>query len=169
MSLCIPRFTNDSAVPILFTTWHINVKNTSHSATYPHLPTQNWHLCRSTLTYLLLHSCEMVKDMIVVVQLLSHVRLFATLWMVTHQASLSMDFSRQEYWSGEPFPSPGDLPDPGMKPLFLTLAGRFFTTEPPGKPKDITQSRKRTQPLGSDLSATTALIFFLSSAASFIP
>ena len=47
---------------------------------------------------------------------LSHVRLFATPWTVAYQASLSMGFSRQEYWSGLPFPSPGDLPDPGIEP-----------------------------------------------------
>ena len=47
-------------------------------------------------------------------KLLSHVRLFATPWSVAHQAPLSTGFSRQEYWSGLPFPSPGDLPDPGI-------------------------------------------------------
>ena len=47
---------------------------------------------------------------------LSHVRLFATPWTVAHQAPPSMGFSRQEYWSGLPFPSPGDLPNPGMEP-----------------------------------------------------
>ena len=45
-----------------------------------------------------------------------------------------MGFPRQEYWSGLPFPSPGDLPNPGIKPASLALAGGFFTTEPPGKP-----------------------------------
>ena len=48
-----------------------------------------------------------------------------------------MGFSREEYWSGLPFPPPGDLPDPGIElasPVFPTLAGGFFTTEPPGKP-----------------------------------
>ena len=45
-----------------------------------------------------------------------------------------MGFPRQEYWSGLPFPSPGDLPNPGIEPLSPALAGRFFTTEPPGKP-----------------------------------
>ena len=45
-----------------------------------------------------------------------------------------MEFSRQEYWSGLPFPSPGDLPDPGMGPTSPVLEGVFFTTEPPGKP-----------------------------------
>ena len=61
----------------------------------------------------------------------SHVRLFATLWTVAHQAPLSMRFSRQEYWNGLPCPFPGDLPDPGIKPtsrMSPALAGRFFTT-----------------------------------------
>ena len=61
----------------------------------------------------------------------SHVRLFATLWTVARQAPLSMGFSRQEYWSGLPFPPLGDLPDSKIKPTSITfpaLAGRFFTT-----------------------------------------
>ena len=61
----------------------------------------------------------------------SRVWLFAILWTAAHQTSLSMDFSRQEYWSGLPRPSPGDLPDPGIKPSSLmspALAGRCFTT-----------------------------------------
>ena len=61
----------------------------------------------------------------------SHVRLFVTPWTVAHQAPLSMGFSRQEYWSGLPFPSPGDLPDPGIEPVSLmsiALVGGFFTT-----------------------------------------
>ena len=57
-----------------------------------------------------------------------------TLWTVDLQVSLSMGFFRQEYWSGLPFHSPGDLPNPGIKPTFPKLAGRFFTTKPPGKP-----------------------------------
>ena len=59
---------------------------------------------------------------------------FAAPWTVALQAPLSMKFSRQEYWSGLPFTSPGDLPDSGIKPKSPALAGRFFTTEPPGKP-----------------------------------
>ena len=72
--------------------------------------------------------------------MLSHfgcVQLFVTTWTVAHQVPLSMEFSRQEYWSGVPFPSPGDFPDPGIEPASLSspaLAG-FFTTMPPGKPK----------------------------------
>ena len=60
----------------------------------------------------------------------SSVWLFAVLWTAAHQTSLSMGFSSQEYWSGLPFPSPGDLPDPGIKPSSLmspASVGRFFT------------------------------------------
>ena len=55
-------------------------------------------------------------------------------WTVAHQAPLSMGFPRQEYWSGLPFPTPEDLPDPGIKPVCPALAGRFFTTALAGKP-----------------------------------
>ena len=61
----------------------------------------------------------------------SHIWLFATLWTAAHRASLSMGFSRQEYWSGLPCLPPGDLPDPGVKPVSLAstaFAGGFFTT-----------------------------------------
>ena len=63
----------------------------------------------------------------------SHVWLFVTLWIIACQAPLCMGFSRQEYWSGLPFPSPGDLPDPGVKPVSPALAAWFFTTASPGK------------------------------------
>ena len=56
-------------------------------------------------------------------------------WTAAHQASLSVGFSRQEYWSGLPFPFPGDLPHPGTEPMYPALAGKFFTTGPPGKPR----------------------------------
>ena len=62
---------------------------------------------------------------------------FVIPWTVTHQAALSMWFSRQEYWSGLPFPPPGDFSDPGIEPASLAssaLAGGLFATEPPGKP-----------------------------------
>ena len=73
----------------------------------------------------------------VLVCTLNHIQLFVTLWTVAHQAPLSMEFPRQEYWSGLPSPSPGDLPDPGIEPASLespALAGGFFTPEPPRKP-----------------------------------
>ena len=66
----------------------------------------------------------------------SHVQLFAVLWTVACQVPLSMGFSRQEYWSGLPCSFPGDLPDPGIKPVSLTppaLAGGFFTTSTIGE------------------------------------
>ena len=72
------------------------------------------------------HMCTAMSD-----------QLFATSWTVACQAPLSMEFSRQEYWSELPFPPPGDLPDPGIEPTSLAspvLAGGFFTTAPPGKP-----------------------------------
>ena len=65
-------------------------------------------------------------------QSLSHVQLFATPWTVACQAPLSMGYSRQEYWSGFPFPPPGDLSDAGIKPVSPVapaLADRFFITE----------------------------------------
>ena len=65
---------------------------------------------------------------------LSRVQLSVTPWTVAHQASPSMGFSRQEYWNGLPFPSPGDLPDPGMEPGSLALEADALTSEPPGKP-----------------------------------
>ena len=71
-------------------------------------------------------------------QLLSHIQLFVTPWTVPCQAPLSMGFSRQEYWSGLPFPPPGDLPDTGIKPkppAAPAMVGIFFTTKPPGKPR----------------------------------
>ena len=57
-----------------------------------------------------------------------------TPWTAAHQAPLSMGFPRQEYWSGLPLPSPGDLPDPGIEPVSPALAGRLFTAAPPGNP-----------------------------------
>ena len=84
-------------------------------------------------------------------QLLSCVWCFLFPWPVTQQAPLSMGFSRQEYWSGLPFPSPADLPIPGIKSpslKSLALAGRFFTTEPPWSRADwpnIEDNRERAQ------------------------
>ena len=70
------------------------------------------------------------------VKSLSRVRLFATLWTVAYQAPLSMGFSRQEYRSGLLFPSPGDLPDPGIKPRSPALRADILPSEPPGKAPD---------------------------------
>ena len=76
-----------------------------------------------------LRDCESEK---LKVKSLSHVRVFATPWTVAHQAPLSLGFSRQEYWSGLPFPSPGNLPDPGIELRSPTLQEDALTSEPPG-------------------------------------
>ena len=71
-----------------------------------------------------MHACSVTSDS-------------ETPWTITHQAPLSMGFSRQEYWSGLPYPTPGDLPDLGIEdapPVSPALAGGVFTTGPPGKP-----------------------------------
>ena len=68
------------------------------------------------------------------VKSLSHVRFFAVPRTVTYQAPPSMEFSRQEYWNGLPFPSPGDLPNPGIEPGSPTLQADILPSEPPGKP-----------------------------------
>ena len=75
------------------------------------------------------------------VKSLSHVQLFATAWTVAHQAPPSMGFSRQEYWSGLPFPSPGDLSNPGIESWSPTLQADALTSEPPGKPLNVTISK----------------------------
>ena len=64
----------------------------------------------------------------------SRVQLFETPWTIAHQAPVSMEFSRQKYESGLPFPTSEDLPDPGIEPASPALADGFFTTLPPEKP-----------------------------------
>ena len=77
-------------------------------------------------------------------QWLSRVRLCGLLWAVAHQAPLSMGFSRQEYWSGLPFPSTGDLPDPEIKPRSPALQADSLSSRPPGKPKtSVTQVNRQ--------------------------
>ena len=76
----------------------------------------------------------MTSYSLVKVKSLSHVQLFVTPWTVTHQVPQSMEFSRQEYWSGLPFPSPGNLPNPVIKPKSPSLQADALPSEPPGKP-----------------------------------
>ena len=78
--------------------------------------------------------CVGYSTQFVCVKSLSRVQLFATPWTVARQALLSMGFSRQEYWSGLPFPSPGDLPNPGIEPRSRILQADALSSEPPGKP-----------------------------------
>ena len=68
-------------------------------------------------------------------KLLSRVGLFVISWTVAYEHPPSMEFSRQEYWSGLPFPSPGDLPNPGIEPGSPALQADALPSEPPGKPK----------------------------------
>ena len=77
-------------------------------------------------------------------KLLSRVRLFATPWTIAYQASQSMEFSRQEYWSRLPFPSPGDLPDSGIEPESPALQSDILPSEPPGKPLKVNEARIKT-------------------------
>jgi len=78
-----------------------------------------------------LHMTQTILTIKILVVVLSYVQLFVNPWTVAHQAPLSVEFSRQEYWSGLPFPPPGDPPNPGIKPespASPALAGRCFTT-----------------------------------------
>ena len=79
--------------------------------------------CYCHVLFFNLFSCSVVSDS------------FAPPWTVAHQALLSMGFSGQDSWSGLPFPHPGTLPDLGIESASPVTAGRFFTAEPPGKPK----------------------------------
>ena len=78
----------------------------------------------------------------VCVQSLSRVQLFVTPWTEVSQAPLSMRFSKQEYWSGLPFPPPGDLPDPGIKPMPPALWADSLPLSQQGRPQ-IQQNRNR--------------------------
>ena len=85
--------------------------------------------------------------------MLSHIQLFTNPWTIAHQVPLSVEFSKQEYWSGLLFPTPGDLPNLGIElvsPRSPALAGRLFTTASPGKPEEggggITQLAPHSQP-----------------------
>ena len=105
--------------------------------TLTHLPA-NTHTHRGTVTQSdLVHTLAKptpISRWDPKVKSLSHVWLFVTPWTVAHQAPLSMEFSRQEYWSGLPFPSPGDLPNPGIKPGSPALQGDALPSEPSGDP-----------------------------------
>ena len=87
-----------------------------------------YNVCSMLLPFLILLLLESESE------LLSHIQLFRTPWTVAYQAPLSMGFSWQEYWSRVPFPSPGDLVDPGSEPRFPALQADTLLSEPPGKP-----------------------------------
>ena len=84
--------------------------------------------------YIHTHTVFLYIHMKVKVKSLSPVQLFATPWTIAYQAPPSMGFSGQEYWSGLPFPSPGDLPNSGIEPGSPAFQADALTSEPPGKP-----------------------------------
>ena len=88
------------------------------------------------------------------------VRLFVTLWTVAHQTPLSMEFSRQEHWSGLPFPSPGDLPNPGIGTRVSHIAGRLFTNWTTREDLNIHSNGTNLHPL-ADLMIRTLYFIFL--------
>ena len=94
-------------------------------------------------------------------KLLSCVRLFATPWTVAHQAPPSMGFSRQEYWSGLPFPSPGDLPNPGIEPRSPALQADYLTSEPPDIAWDMLKQKNKTLFIIYLISNLGTLYFYL--------
>ena len=105
----------------------VNLKSTGQKARK-----QIWkhsHTHTHTLVYFSIHPSMKVK-----VKSVSCVQLLATLQTVAHQAPPSMGFSRQEYWSGLPFPSPGDPPNPGIEPSSPALQADSLLSEPPGNP-----------------------------------
>ena len=108
-------------------TWH-----SRHACTYAHCLRPDSFMDITPSHFLNPQYCY--PPCLVMVKSLSRVRLFATPWTVAYQAPPSMGFSRQEYWSGLPFPSPGDLPDPGLEPRSPALEADALTSEPPGKP-----------------------------------
>ena len=91
-------------------------------------PTAHTLSCGKCLVFIVKKKC----------QSLSHVQLFATPWTIGYQAPLSMEFSRPDYWSGQPFPSPGDL-NPEIKPESSALQADSLLSEPPGKPRKFNQ------------------------------
>ena len=104
----------------------------------------NWFFLTQTAcssTFSLFHNSSICSVLLLLehilqentVKLLRCVQLFAIPWTVAYQAPPSMEFSRQEYWSGLPFPSPEDLPDPGIEPRSHTLQANVLPSEPPGK------------------------------------
>ena len=90
-------------------------------------------VCMNVFIQIYWYTWVYIHILLLLFSLLNHVQLSATPWTVACQAPLSMGFSRQEYWSGLPLPSPGDLPESGRESTTPVLAGRFFTTEPPGE------------------------------------
>ena len=113
----------------------------SLKSSHPRLLSQSPKICSLQLC---LFCCLAYRVIVTIflsewVKSLSCVWLFATPWTVAYQDPLSMGFSRQEYWSGLPFSSPGDLPDPGIESQSPTLQADTLTSKPPGKPYHLSK------------------------------
>ena len=96
----------------------------------------------------MIHFMYRIVKQLLVLSHFSHVQLFVTPWSIAHQVPLFMGILRQEYWSELPFPSPGDLPNPGIEPMFLMfleLEGRFFSTRSTWEAQDCTPFKVITQ------------------------
>ena len=98
----------------------------------PIIPQTLFNMFLYVLTHLMFTIVLQWQQLFFFFKSLSRVRFFATPWTVQ-----SLEFSRPEYWSGQPFPSPGDLPNPGIKPLSPALQADSLPAEPQGKPKNI--------------------------------
>ena len=123
----------------------------------------NWYILSVLIALLFDSICTIVCTYVLwsevcEVKLLSGVRLFATPWTVAYQAPPSMGFSRQEYWSGLPFPSPGHLPDSGIEPRSPALQADALTSEPPGKTLTYVQTFETTIRVVNSLSSWRFLI-----------
>ena len=117
--------------------WWLNhcplvIRLTSISSPFPESQRSGSELSNPLITKLVLQTTTAVLK--AKVKSLSCVRLFVTPWTVAYQTPLSTEFSRQEYWSGLPFPSSGDLPNPGIKPRSPALQVDALLSEPPGNP-----------------------------------
>ena len=117
---------------LVATIWGLHLVSSGFMATVNHLTIYRTGPWPSTMNYLVQNASRDMLEKFM--KLLSHVWLFVTPWTVARQAPLTMGFIRQEYWSGLPCPSPGDLPDPGIEPGSSALQPDSLPSEPPGKP-----------------------------------
>ena len=117
---------------LVATIWGLHLVSSGFMATVNHLTIWCWGPWPSTMNYLVQNVSRAMLEKLK--KLLGHVWLFVTPWTVAYQAPWTMGFTRQEYWSGLPWPSPGDLPDPGIEPGSSALQPDTLPSEPPGKP-----------------------------------
>ena len=117
---------------LVATIWGLHLVSSGFMATVNHHTIYRTGPRASTMNYLVQNASRAMLEKLM--KLLGHVWLFVTPWTVAYQAPWTMGFTRQEYWSGLPWPSPGDLPDPGIEPGSSALQPDTLPSEPPGKP-----------------------------------